>query len=115
MLAWTDFFPDTPVECGGAQIPISIVVLGFLGFCDLQSEIVFQRVNTRSYTSFVLALKIKAKATLLARQRVAIERVLFQHRLSNLSAPGALDDWITVSRPLLPIAPQPLASPRDLN
>ena len=115
MLTWTDFFPDTPVECGSVRIPISIVVPGFLDFCDLQSEIIFQRVNSRAYTSFVLALKIEAKAALLARQHVAIERVLFERRLIHLSAPGALDDWVTVSRPVLPIVLVPPAPPRDLN
>ena len=115
MLAWTDFFPDTPVECGNARIPISIVVPGFLDFCDLQSEITFQRVNSRVYASFVLALKIRAEVVLLAHQLAALEKILFQRRVLALSTPGGFDDWVTIVRPVLPIAPSPPASQSDLN
>ena len=117
---WADFFPDTPPGIAGAQLSDTwpIVARGLLDFCDLQTEIAVHRASARSYASFILAIKVRARAQLLAKQRAALIKVLLERDIARIEAQGGLDGWTvlwTQAPPPPPPAPPSPASSVDLN
>ena len=120
-LTWTDFFPDTPPGLI-STLPTAIVVAGLYDTADLPELVALITTCSRSYSAAILAAKRKARRDLLAKQRKALLAVLaarrrsraataavatttaaFQALVNDLSAPGALSQWVAPQAPILPI------------
>ena len=115
VLQWTDFFPDTPAGLG-VPFPVSSLARVLPDFCTVSTCCALVRLNSRAYASFVLAIKIKARADLLARQRIALQRILDRIASARLLADflaqeTLLEGWTVVVPRIVPrtIPPPPQA------